>query len=166
MYAEETAQDAPPQRLHPLARAFDETIRLERRRHHKMNVTAGGSNRRYRLPVWLRSYAMRWMQFVDAQGAIYFYDFATGETASEITEILHKCNASTAALPRPPCEDKSAPWAIVTGAAQGIVEGIVDEREMAALIDTAQATASEGCSSTSNGAHQCWAHPSQRHPGR
>ena len=117
-YVEETSAGAPPTSVHPLAKAFEQIVMLERRRRAKMT-----SGRMSKLPQWLDKFAERWLQFVDESGQIYFYDFATGEIVHEITEILAKCKPKGAGGRRRSGAGslgKSAPWAVVTGAAQGI----------------------------------------------
>ena len=45
-----------------------------------------------KLPFWVYAAAERWMQFVGPMGNIYFYDFATGETATDIADIVQRVN--------------------------------------------------------------------------
>ena len=87
-YAEETNDpDSPPQTEHPLVGAFEEVIKNERRRQSRMSGRSGS-----KLPFWVYAAAERWMQFVGPMGNIYFYDFATGETATDIADIVQRVN--------------------------------------------------------------------------
>ena len=65
--------------LHELS-TFEEVVALEKRRPPRLSRHAN------RVPAWLVGPAERWMQFADEYGRLYFYDFATGQRASEITE--------------------------------------------------------------------------------
>lgn len=87
MYIEETELERGPQIRHPLADSFAEVVRLERRRQRRMS-----GQRRTTLPSWLEQACEQWMQFVGVDGSLYFYDFATGETVTDLVDIFRRAN--------------------------------------------------------------------------
>jgi len=70
------------QDYHPLTPHFEEVVhhfRLQRRRPLPREI-----------PSFLAAQAERWVQFVSSDGALFFYDFGSGETSSSYEYVLER----------------------------------------------------------------------------
>jgi len=94
-YVEESTE-ATPQLQHPphahFAKALVlERLRTRRRREAEVDKPPGPTA----LPRAMQHAADRWMLFVDAEGVLYYHNFATGHTGTSLHQILYESISHT-----------------------------------------------------------------------
>ena len=85
---------------HPLTPHFRHLVDLERQ-------VGGLRLPNSKVPTWLQNVAESCVQFCSGEGAIYFYDFATGQMADGFDQIVRRAEQSHQARSYDPCKGRA-----------------------------------------------------------